>query len=111
MALQNRWCSYVDCHWGLGPLMFFCGQRFPGYQELVSPGRLGWISLCALYEDIPSALGGRFFCVFLVGPIFTSLPLVEYLSHIDTIKFLLENTTLIIKGVFTTLPGVFEEIG
>src|SRR5690606_16697804 len=38
-----------------------------------------------------------------------SLPLVEYFSHIDTIKFLLENTTLLIKGVFTTLPGVFED--
>lgn len=47
-------------------------------------------------------------CVFVVGPAFTSLPLRDYFTHIDTLKFLLENTTLLIKGVFTTLPGVFE---
>jgi len=45
--------------------------------------------------------------VLLLGPIFTSLPLLEYFLHIDTFKFAAENSTLIIKGVYPHLPGVF----
>ncbi|WP_369602004.1 acyltransferase [Hahella sp. SMD15-11] len=43
----------------------------------------------------------------IVGPLFTELRLKEYLLHLDTLKYLLENTTLLIKGVKTDLPGVF----
>src|SRR5690606_24658626 len=35
-------------------------------------------------------------CVFVIGPLFTTLPAATYFTHIDTIKFLLENTTLLI---------------
>lgn len=48
------------------------------------------------------------FCAFVIGPIFTQLPIGQYLSHLDLFKFVAENTTLLPKGVFTTLPGVFE---
>lgn len=51
------------------------------------------------------------FCVFIIGPIFTRLPLPEYFIHIDTVKFALENTTLVLKGVFPDLPGVFNGQG
>lgn len=48
-------------------------------------------------------------CVFFVGPAFTQVPLKEYFSSVDTAKFLLENTTLLPKGVTITLPGVFTD--
>lgn len=58
---------------------------------------------------------GLFVCVvltvFILGPVFTVLPLTEYFTHIDTLKFLLENITLVIIGVFPNLPGVFEAQG
>ena len=47
------------------------------------------------------------FTVFVIGPLFTTLPLTDYFTHLDTIKFTLENMTLLIKGVFTTLPETF----
>ncbi len=47
-------------------------------------------------------------CVFLLGPVFTTYPLSRYFFHIDTLKFLLENATLLLKGTFHLLPGVFE---
>jgi len=46
-------------------------------------------------------------CVALLGPAFTSLSLTTYLTHVDTLKFLLANGTLLLKGVFPSLPGVF----
>ena len=48
-----------------------------------------------------------FLCVFAVGPVVTQVSLAQYFSSLDTAKFLLENTTLLPKGVFLTLPGVF----
>lgn len=47
-------------------------------------------------------------CAFVIGPIFTRFPIGQYLSHLDLFKFVAENATLLPKGVFTTLPGVFE---
>jgi len=52
-----------------------------------------------------------FFCVFVVGLYFTRLPPMEFLTHISTIKFLLEDTTLLIKGVYTSLPETFAVNG
>jgi len=48
-------------------------------------------------------------CAFVIGPIFTRFPISQYLSHLDLYKFVIENATLLPKGVFTTLPGVFDE--
>lgn len=47
--------------------------------------------------------------VFLLGPCLTILPLHAYIVNQGTIKFLLENTTLLLKGVFLYLPGVFTD--
>lgn len=49
------------------------------------------------------------FCAFVIGPIFTRFPIAQYLSDPDLYKFVAENATLLPKGVFTTLPGVFQD--
>lgn len=49
-------------------------------------------------------------CIFLIGPAFTRLPLADYFRHTDTLKFFVENCTLLIAGTFKTLPGVFENL-
>lgn len=46
-------------------------------------------------------------CGLVLGPAFTNLPLADYLRHKDTLKFLFENSTLLVSGTFKTLPGVF----
>lgn len=49
-------------------------------------------------------------CVFGVGLIFTTLSVTEFLQHPETLKFLAKNMTLL-KGTFTSLPGVFTAQG
>lgn len=49
------------------------------------------------------------FSVLVVGFWFTTLPASNYLFHIETFKFIAENSTILPKGVFTTLPGVFSD--
>jgi len=46
-------------------------------------------------------------CAVGIGPVFTTLPLLEYSMHLETIKFVIENSTLILNGVSTSLPGTF----
>lgn len=46
-------------------------------------------------------------CAFIVGPLFTNLPMAAYFRNLDTAKFLVSNTTLLPFGIFQTLPGVF----
>lgn len=56
-------------------------------------------------------LPGLFIClcvsVFVVGPVFTTLPLTEYFSHGQTWKYLIDNTFL--YEIQWRLPGVFAE--
>jgi len=56
-------------------------------------------------------LPGLFICmcvsVFIVGPWFTTLPMVEYFSHGQTWKYLIDNTLL--YEIQWRLPGVFAE--
>ena len=69
--------------------------------------RFLWARFVRIY---PALWVNVFFCVFVVGLIFTSYSWREYFFHMDTFKFIAENTTLLIKGVFPTLPGTFVGI-
>ena len=51
------------------------------------------------------------FCLLVVGPLFTTLSLTQFFTHFDTLKFLLENTTLLLNGVATHLPSTFDGQG
>jgi peptidoglycan/LPS O-acetylase OafA/YrhL len=54
----------------------------------------------------PGLLVAVLFCVLIVGPLSTSLPLVDYLSNNRSWSFLAKNSTLIF-GIQYDLPGVF----
>jgi peptidoglycan/LPS O-acetylase OafA/YrhL len=81
--IAKSWVSRND------PVKFFFARFMRIYPAL-------WVSVLA--------------CVFLLGPVFTRLPLVDYFRHTDTLKFFIENCTLLIAGTFKTLPGVFENL-
>ncbi|MFO1431866.1 MAG: acyltransferase [Candidatus Competibacteraceae bacterium] len=49
-------------------------------------------------------------CLFLVGPLFTALPLKDYFIHRDFYIFTFENSTLILRGVYHHLPGLFTNL-
>lgn len=59
------------------------------------------------YRIFPALIVMVVLTVLLLGPLLTSLSLMEYLVHRDTFKYFYKNTTLI-GGVTYKLPGVFE---
>ncbi len=73
-----------------------------------APGEFLWARFLRIY---PALWVCVLFCVFVVGLYFTTLPTAEFLTHLSTWKFLLEDSTLMILGVYTTLPGVFAVNG
>lgn len=58
---------------------------------------------------LPGLLIAVFFCVFVVGLAFTTLPVSEYLAHTQTWKYLIKNSVLLL-GIEYRLPGVFETL-
>ncbi len=57
-----------------------------------------------VFRIFPALITVTFFCAFIVGPIFTSLPVRSYLTHSATREFLKN----ILLKVNYNLPGVFE---
>ncbi|MBC3920330.1 acyltransferase [Undibacterium sp. CY18W] len=49
-----------------------------------------------------------FLSTFILGPLFTTLPLTSYFTNLETYQFLLKGTT-ILAGISMNLPGVFED--
>ncbi len=68
-----------------------------------APAEFLWARFLRIYP----ALWVCVFCVFVVGLYFTSRRRASSLTHLSTWKFLLEDSTLMILGVYMTLPGVF----
>ncbi len=57
----------------------------------------------------PALFVSVIFCALLIGPVYTTQPLHNYFTDISFFKFITENTTLLVNGVWITLPGVFEK--
>lgn len=55
----------------------------------------------------PALSGVVIFCVFIVGPLATSLPLCKYFTHSSTVKYLINNIFLF--KMHPLLPGVFGD--
>ncbi|TYK64723.1 acyltransferase family protein [Colwellia echini] len=58
---------------------------------------------------IPALIVVLILTVFILGPIFTILPIDAYFYNFDTWSYLVRNT-LLIFGINFTLPGVFESV-
>lgn len=102
---------YRLAHFSLGSLavdVFFVVSGFLVCKSWYS--RLNIIDyLFARFQRIYPALWVAVaLCAFVIGPIFTRFPIAQYFSYLDLYKFVAENATLLPKGVFTTLPGVFD---
>lgn len=65
-----------------------------------------WARIVRIY---PALCITVLFCVFIVGLSFTTLPVAEYLTHPQTLKYWLKNTVLV-SGAEYNLPGVFENL-
>lgn len=87
--------------------MFFVVSGFLIAKSWLSRKDVWHFTSARLLRIYPGLLVCVGLTVLVLGPLFTTLPIADYFTHIDTIKFFLENTTLIIKGVHPYLAGVF----
>lgn len=55
----------------------------------------------------PGLLIANLITVFVIGLIFTQLPLFDYLKELSVYKFLVKNTLLLVSNIQWVLPGVF----
>ncbi|QHT69986.1 acyltransferase [Rhodocytophaga rosea] len=69
-----------------------------------SLGRFIWARALRIFPALGIAV---IFCVFVIGPLCTNLPLTDYFSQSSTYDFLWRNVTLLNPLPF--LPGVFEQ--
>ncbi len=65
-----------------------------------------WARILRIY---PALIVAVLFCIFVIGLFFTTEATSDYLSHPQTQKFFLKNTTMFSIYVEWNLPGVFLE--
>ncbi len=70
-----------------------------------SMGDFAWARILRIYPALVLAV---LFCVFVIGPFHTSLPLAEYFTQTLPYQFLVKNGSLVLGGVEYHLPGVFN---
>ncbi len=91
---------------GLGVALFFA---LSGYLVTASFVRRGsFIDYCVAraLRIYPALFIAVLFCAFIVGLLVTTLPVLAYLSDHETLRFTLQNSSLL--GIHHTLPGVFS---
>ncbi len=57
----------------------------------------------------PALIFAVLLCVFIIGPLFTTLSTKEYFLNTKTYEFLLKNSMLLVGDVVINLPGVFSQ--
>ena len=87
----------------IGLDLFFCLSGYLIYDSWLRDPRLGAFLAKRALRIFPGLAVCVLFCIFVVGPAATALPLRDYFGHHGTWQFLL-NIALYLK---LTLPGVF----
>jgi peptidoglycan/LPS O-acetylase OafA/YrhL len=72
------------------------------------PGLLNYFKSRAL-RIYPALWLVNILTVFLVAPLLTTVALPEYFSSGKTWRYLFENCTVVLRGVYHFLPGMFED--
>ncbi len=91
---------------GLGVALFFALSGYLVTASFVRRGSLIDYSVARALRIYPALIIALLFCVFVVGLLVTTLPALTYASHIETLRFTLQNSSLL--GIHHTLPGVFS---
>ncbi len=102
--------NIIGMTWGIIAVdIFFITSGFLITSSFLSRNNLIVFSWARILRIYPALIVAVFFCVFIVGLCFTTMNIWDYLSNIQTYKFLLKNSVLF-GGVEYNLPGVFNDI-
>jgi len=89
-------------------MVFFSISGFFITKSFVSQASVLDFMTARMCRIVPALFFVLFLSAFLMGSIFTSLPIFEYFSSLETYRYLLNNLILI-RGQQWTLPGVFMD--
>ncbi len=89
-----------------GVILFFAISGFLITQSWYSNKNWNTFLLARIARILPALIGVSFFSVFILGPIFTQIPLIDYFSNLQTYKYLLNSS---IYRLYYFLPAVFKE--
>ena len=88
--------------------IFFITSGFLITVSYLSKRSIFHFIIARILRIFPALIMAIIFCVFVIGIYFTTLEKSEYLTNIQTYKFLIKNSILLF-GIEYTLPGVFYE--
>ncbi len=91
---------------GLGVALFFALSGYLVTASFVRRGGLIDYSVARALRIYPALVVAVLFCAFFVELLVTTLPTLAYVSHFETLRFALQNSSLL--GIHHTLPGVFS---
>ena len=91
---------------GLGVALFFALSGYLVTASFMRRGSLIDYSVARALRIYPALFIAVLFCAIFVGLLVTTLPTLTYVSHPETLRFTLQNASLL--GIHFTLPGVFS---
>jgi peptidoglycan/LPS O-acetylase OafA/YrhL len=76
-------------------------------KSLSERGNVARYIMARILRIYPALIVAVLFSTFVVGMLFTDLPIIEYLLDRRTYEYVYKNIILVIPGIPETLPGVF----
>lgn len=99
--------SSLGITWGMIAVdIFFVTSGFLIAGSFYSKPKIEDFFLARFLRIFPALLISLFFCAYIIGPLFTSLPLLDYLFSSGPFFFLIRNFVLLL-GIEYQLPGLF----
>ncbi len=89
----------------IGLYIFFFTSGYLVTKSFIKTPRVGEFIWKRFLRIFPALIVIVFVTVFLIGPIFTKLPIAAYFTNSDTYRYLFTSTGIYIRHI---LPGVFE---
>ncbi len=90
--------------------IFFITSGFLVTASLLKRSHLRSFVQSRVARIYPGLIVAVAFCAYVIGPLFTTLPLTEYLQSPVTHNFFVHNSLLVVKPIQYALPGVFEHL-
>lgn len=89
----------------LGVAIFFVTSGFLITKSYLNRDNLIIFLKARFLRVFPGLIANTLFCIFILGPIFTSLPIKSYFSNQDTWLYITHNISLI--NIRYNIPGIF----
>ncbi len=90
--------------------IFFVTSGFLVSASLLKRSELKSFITSRIVRIYPALIVAVAFSAYIIGPLFTSLPLVEYLKSPTTHNFFIHNSLLVVEPIQFSLPGTFEHL-